>query len=153
MFNITTVNCQESSKEKEQLISTYTEQLLMMEAGLRAIQDFDLVEEIGTILTVKDGIVEADGLIDVSLGELVRFESHELGVVMNLETDLVKIILLGEGLCLKPGDSVYREGRLAGLVVSPYFFGRIIDSLGNFVDDEEMITEEDIDENIIVSEG
>jgi len=83
MFNITTVNCQESSKEKEQLISTYTEQLLMMEAGLRATQNFDLVEEIRTILTVKDGIVEVDGLADASLGEMARFESHRLGVVTN----------------------------------------------------------------------
>jgi len=103
-------------------------------------------KEAGTILTVKDGIVEAAGLENAFSGELIRFESQERGIIMNLETSLVKIVLLGEGLTLKPGQTVYREHKLAGITVTYNFLGRIIDSLGNFTDggDKTEIKEDDL---------
>lgn len=102
-------------------------------------------KETGQILTVKDGIVEVRGLNSAFSGELVKFESHELGLIMDLSADSVKVVLLGEGLTLQPGQSVYRENRLAGFNISDKYLGRISDSLGKFTDGGkvEVLTEED----------
>ena len=89
--------------EKEEItFEAFVEEILKSE-GLQEVADF---KEAGTILTVKDGIVEVDGLDDAFSGELVRFESREYGMIMDLQTDLVKVVLLGEGLTLKPGQTV-----------------------------------------------
>jgi len=117
---------------EEEVFETFVEQILKAE-GISDIAEF---KEAGTILTVKDGIVEVSGLENAFSGELIKFESQEQGIIMNLETSIVKIVLLGEGLTLKPGQMAYREHRLAGITVSYNYFGRIIDSLGNCVDGE-----------------
>jgi len=114
---------------EEELFENFVEQILKAEET--SVAEF---KEAGTILTVKDGIIEASGLENAFSGELVKFESQEYGIIMNLETELVKIVLLGEGLTLKPGQMVYREHRLAGITVSYHYLGRIVDSLGNYTD-------------------
>lgn len=120
------------SEKEEITFEAFVEEILKSE-GLQEVADF---KEAGTILTVKDGIVEVDGLDNAFSGELVRFESREYGMIMDLQTDLVKVVLLGEGLTLKPGQTVYREKRLAGLTVSYHCLGRVMNSLGEYVDGE-----------------
>jgi len=114
---------------EEELFENFVEQILKAEEA--SVAEF---KEAGTILTVKDGIIEASGLENAFSGELIKFESQEYGIIMNLETELVKIVLLGEGLTVKPGQMAYREHRLAGITVSYHYLGRIIDSLGNYTD-------------------
>ena len=114
---------------EEELFENFVEQILKAEET--SVAEF---KEAGTILTVKDGIIEASGLENAFSGELIKFESQEYGVIMNLETEFVKIVLLGEGLTLKPGQMAYREHRLAGITVSYHYLGRIVDSLGNYTD-------------------
>jgi F-type H+-transporting ATPase subunit alpha len=128
--------------DEELLFDNFVEQIFKAEDSLNTVE----FKEAGTILTVKDGIVEIEGLENAFSGELIKFESQEQGIVMNLETALVKVVLLGEGLTLKPGQVAYREHRLSGITVSYNYFGRIIDSLGNCVDGEplEALTEKDL---------
>jgi len=116
----------------EDIFENFVEQILKAE-DTTSVAEF---KEAGTILTVKDGIVEVDGLENAFSGELIKFESQEQGIIMNLETNQVKIVLLGEGLTLKPGQMAYREHKLAGITVSYNYLGRIIDSLGNYTDGE-----------------
>jgi len=130
--------------ENELMFNSFVDQIFKAEETLN-ITEF---KEAGTILTVKDGIVEIDGLENAFSGELVKFESQEQGIIMNLETSLVKVVLLGEGLTLKPGQMVYREHRLSGITVSYNYFGRIVDSLGNCTDGEPLtaLTEKDLNQ-------
>jgi proton translocating ATP synthase F1 alpha subunit len=128
--------------ENELMFNSFVEQIFKAEETMNTA-DF---KEAGTILTVKDGIVEIEGLENAFSGELVKFESQEHGIIMNLETSLVKVVLLGEGLTLKPGQMAYREHRLSGITVSYNYFGHIIDSLGNCTDGEPLteLTEKDL---------
>jgi len=143
MFFLPFIRLQNDTLEDEVLFEKFVDQIFKAELDTNTVADF---KEAGTILTVKDGIVEVSGLDNAFSGELIKFESQEHGIIMNLETSLVKVVLLGEGLTLKPGQMAYREHRLAGVTVSFNYFGRIIDSLGNYVDGETAseLTPEDL---------
>jgi F-type H+-transporting ATPase subunit alpha len=140
MFSLTFIKFADNLTEEE-MFENFVEQILKAEYS--GIAEF---KEAGTILTVKDGIIEVDGLDNAFSGELIKFESQEQGIVMNLETSRVKIVLLSEGLTLKPGQMAYREHRLAGITVSFNYFGRIIDSLGTYTDGEPVaeLTDQDL---------
>ena len=75
------------------------------------------VDEVGTVLTVGDGIVRAYGLSNTQYGELVQFESGLEGIVLNLEEDNVGIVLLGTSKFVKEGSNVKRTGRIASINV------------------------------------
>jgi len=126
-----------SDTNQQDLYNEFIEEILKAEGNSENPVE---LQETGTILTVKDGIVEVSGLENAFSGELIKFESQEQGIIMNLETEIVKVVLLGEGLTLKPGQLAYREHRLAGITVSFQYFGRIVDSLGNFTDGEPLTT-------------
>jgi proton translocating ATP synthase F1 alpha subunit len=142
MFSFSIIKFNEATVTELEF-SNFVEQIFKAETATANLVEF---KEAGTILTVKDGIIEVDGLENAFSGELVKFESQEQGIIMNLETSLVKVVLLGEGLTLKPGQMAYREHRLSGITVSYNYFGRIIDSLGNCTDGEplEELTEKDL---------
>lgn len=96
-------------------------------------QTIDL-KETGIITLVGDGIVVANGLKSVACGELVQFSTQEVGIVLNLESKRVKIVVFGNGFHLKPGQLVTRLKVLAGISVSLLKLGRVVDALGNFID-------------------
>ena len=70
------------------------------------------VDEVGTVLTVGDGIVRAYGLSNTQYGELVQFESGLEGIVLNLEEDNVGIVLLGTSKLLRKGLMLSEQGAL-----------------------------------------
>ena len=70
-------------------------------------------DEIGTVLTIGDGIARVYGLSNVQYGELVQFEGDLEGIVLNLEEDNVGIVLLGASNDIKEGDTVKRTNRIA----------------------------------------
>ncbi|MDQ1161969.1 F-type H+-transporting ATPase subunit alpha [Chryseobacterium sp. SORGH_AS 447] len=92
------------------------------------------VEEVGTVLTIGDGIARVYGLENVQYGELVKFSSDVEGIVLNLEEDNVGVALLGESKLVKEGDTVRRTNRISSIKVGEGMLGRVVDTLGNPID-------------------
>jgi proton translocating ATP synthase F1 alpha subunit len=91
-------------------------------------------QKIGQIHSVADGIVIATGLPAAFVGEVVEFEDGSSGLVMNLERRFLKAVVLGSDVHLRAGQIVRCTGRLLSIPVSHEYLGRIINSLGRFVD-------------------
>jgi len=103
------------------------------------IESFDAqvdISEIGTIISVGDGIARAHGLEKAMAGELLELPHNVMGLAFNLEEDNVGIILLGEAHLIKEGDTVKRTGRIMSIPVGPNFIGRVISPLGQPLDDK-----------------
>src|SRR5690554_6417898 len=98
------------------------------------------LDEVGTVLTVGDGIVRAYGLSNAEYGELVAFESGLEGIVLNLEEDNVGIVLLGPSKEVKEGSTVKRTQRIASLNVGEGIVGRVVNTLGQPIDGKGPIT-------------
>ena len=103
----------------------------------KQLKDFDStssLDEIGSVLTVGDGIARAYGLSNAQYGELVEFSNGAQGIVLNLEEDNVGIVLLGTSTDIKEGDTVKRTSRIASVKVGEGIVGRVVDTLGNPID-------------------
>ncbi|MCE3074256.1 F0F1 ATP synthase subunit alpha [Chryseobacterium gwangjuense] len=100
------------------------------------------VEEVGTVLTIGDGIARVYGLENVQYGELVKFSSDVEGIVLNLEEDNVGVALLSESKLVKEGDTVTRTNRISSIKVGEGMLGRVVDTLGNPIDGKGPITGE-----------
>jgi len=98
------------------------------------------LDEVGTVLTVGDGIVRAYGLANAQYGELVEFEGGLEGIVLNLEEDNVGIVLLGTSVGVREGSTVKRTERIASIKVGEGIVGRVVDTLGNPIDGKGPIT-------------
>jgi F-type H+-transporting ATPase subunit alpha len=92
------------------------------------------VAEVGTVLSVGDGIARVYGLDKVMSGELVDFGHELFGLALNLEEDNVGVVLLGESQEVKEGQEVRRTGRIIQVPVGPELVGRVIDPLGRPLD-------------------
>src|SRR5690554_1715802 len=103
------------------------------------------LDEVGTVLTVGDGIVRAYGLSNAEYGELVAFESGLEGIVLNLEEDNVGIVLLGPSKEVKEGSTVKRTQRIASLKVGEGIVGRVVNTLGQPIDGKGPIVGETYD--------
>jgi len=94
------------------------------------------VDEVGTILTLGDGIARVHGLDKVMAGELLSFPHGVAGIALNLEEGQVGVVLLGEYTELKEGDEVKRTGRIMSVPVGEAMIGRVVNSLGVPIDDK-----------------
>src|ERR1700719_2697886 len=97
------------------------------------------VDEVGTVLTLGDGIARVHGLDKVMAGELLSFPHGLAGIAMNLEEDQVGVVLLGEFTEIKEGDEVKRTGRIMSVPVGDALIGRVVNSLGVPIDDKGLI--------------
>nr|YP_010760488.1 ATP synthase CF1 alpha subunit [Cuscuta polyanthemos]WEY30466.1 ATP synthase CF1 alpha subunit [Cuscuta polyanthemos] len=88
----------------------------------------------GTVLQVGDGIVRIYGLDEVMAGELIEFEEGTRGIALNLESNNVGVVLMGDGLGIKEGSSVKATGRIAQIPVGDAYLGRVVNSLANPID-------------------
>ena len=95
--------------------------------------DQDLAE-VGSVLSVGDGIARAYGLGRVALGEIVEFANGTKGMAFNLEEDNVGIVVMGETSTIKEGDTVKRTAEIASVPVGDALIGRVVDALGNPID-------------------
>src|SRR5437773_4077624 len=93
------------------------------------------VSEVGTVIKVGDGIAEIHGLEKVMAGELLEFPHEVRGLALNLEEDKVGAVLFGDFQKIKQGDLVKRTGRIMQVPVGQALIGRVMDALGNPVDD------------------
>src|SRR6185436_9338436 len=98
------------------------------------------LEEVGTVLQVGDGIARIYGLSKVQSGELIEFETGLSGIVLNMEEDNVGAVLLGNSNDIKEGDIAKRTGKIAPINVGEGMLGRVVDTLGNPIDDIGQIT-------------
>ena len=94
------------------------------------------VDEVGTIITLGDGIARVYGLDKVMAGELLSFPHNVSGIAMNLEEDQVGVVILGEYTEIKEGDEVKRTGRIMSVPVGDALIGRVVNSLGVPIDDK-----------------
>ena len=103
----------------------------------KQLSEFDQkvdVSEVGTVLSVGDGIAHVHGLAGVMAGELVEFKDGLTGLALNLEEDNVGIAVFGEDREIKEGDSARRTGRIAAVPVGEGLAGRVVDALGRAID-------------------
>jgi F-type H+/Na+-transporting ATPase subunit alpha len=112
--------------------------ILLREINAADLKDFD-VEQVGTILEVKDGIARIYGLGKAMAGEMLEITSSETGqqitaLCLNLEEDNIGAVILGDYLQLKEGDDVRRTSRVLEVPVGPELVGRVVDALGRPID-------------------
>ncbi|KAG6540249.1 hypothetical protein Mapa_018375 [Marchantia paleacea] len=97
------------------------------------------IVNIGTVLQVGDGIARIYGLDKVMAGELVEFEDGTVGIALNLESDNVGAVLMGDGLTIQEGSSVKATGKIAQIPVSDSYLGRVVNALAQPIDGKGQI--------------
>src|SRR3990172_208790 len=111
----------------------------------KQIENFEVgvtVTEVGTVIKVGDGIAEIHGLEKVMAGELLEFPHDVRGLALNLEEDKIGAVLFGEFQKIKEGDLVKRTGRIMEVPVGEALIGRVVDALGNAIDERGAIITE-----------
>jgi F-type H+/Na+-transporting ATPase subunit alpha len=103
---------------------------------IRGFEGSVAVRETGRVLSCGDGIARIYGLQNAASGELLEFPHSIYGIVLNLEEDNVGAALFGEPQGIKEGDEVKRSGRIAEVPVGDAILGRVVDSLGQPIDDK-----------------
>lgn len=101
---------------------------------IRQFHSEELIEEIGTVSYIGDGIARAYGLENVMIGEMVEFANGTIGMVQNLETKDVGIIIFGEYVNIHEGDLVRRLHKIMEVPVGNGLLGRVINPLGEAID-------------------
>ncbi len=98
------------------------------------------VAEVGTVLSVGDGIARVHGLDKVQAGEMVEFPGGIRGMALNLESDNVGVVIFGEDRDIKEGDVVKRTATIVDCPVGKGLLGRVVDALGNPIDGKGPLT-------------
>jgi F-type H+-transporting ATPase subunit alpha len=99
------------------------------------------IAEVGTVLSVGDGIARIYGLDKVQAGEMVEFPSGIKGMALNLETDNVGVVIFGDDSGIREGDTVKRTGAIVDVPVGRGLLGRVVDGLGNPIDGKGPLTD------------
>ncbi len=101
------------------------------------IAQFDAAAEasnVGTVVSVTDGIVRIHGLADVRYGEMIEFPGNTFGLALNLEQDSVGSVVLGDYEHITEGNQVKTTGRILEVPTGPELLGRVVDALGDPID-------------------
>ncbi|RVQ65489.1 F0F1 ATP synthase subunit alpha [Croceicoccus ponticola] len=99
------------------------------------------VSEVGSVLSVGDGIARIHGLDKVQAGEMVEFPGGIQGMALNLEADNVGAVIFGSDATIKEGDQVKRTGTIVDVPVGKGLLGRVVDALGNPIDGKGPLTD------------
>jgi len=94
------------------------------------------VDEVGSVISVGDGIARVHGLDRCMAGEMLEFPHEVYGIALNLEEDQVGVVLLGEYEAIKEGDVVKRTNKIMSVPVGDAMIGRVVDALGKPLDDK-----------------
>ena len=104
-----------------------------------AIDTFDADAEarnVGTVVEVGDGIAQIYGLEGALASEMLEFPNGVMGLALNLEEETVGAVILGDASAIKEGDTVKTTGRVVEVPVGQALLGRVVDPLGNPIDDK-----------------
>ena len=100
------------------------------------------VEEVGSVISVGDGIARIHGLENAMAVEMLEFPHGVTGIALNLEEDQVGAVLLGEYTEIKEGDTVKRTGKIMSVPVGEALIGRVVNPLGEAADGKGAIVTE-----------
>jgi F-type H+-transporting ATPase subunit alpha len=114
-----------------------------IEQKLLSVQALPGLKNVGTVISVGDGVAKISGLSQAGFGEEVEFETGTRGLILALDEDFVFSILLADDRQIKEGVKVEKTGRILGINVSLDLIGRIIDPLGNPLDGKSLKTSSD----------
>ncbi|MFA5072897.1 MAG: F0F1 ATP synthase subunit alpha [Nitrospirota bacterium] len=120
------------------------------------ISDFEKtveVSEIGTVITVGDGIAKVFGLDNVMSGELLEFPGGVLGMALNLEEESVGVVLMGNDTGIREGDIVKRTKRIAEVPVGDAVIGRVVDGIGQPIDGKGPIASKEFRKVEVIAPG
>ena len=124
------------SVRPEEISQIIRERISKFEARLQ-------VEEVGTVLTVGDGVARVFGLMNVQAGELVEFPSGSKGMVLNLESNNVGVAILGDDFSIKEGSIVKRTEKIVQVPVGDALLGRVVNAIGEPLDGQGEIKSSD----------
>ncbi len=108
----------------------------LLRQQIEGYEDRVHVDEVGTIVSLGDGIARIHGLDKVMAGELIDFPHGVAGLAMNLDEDQVGAVLLGDYTELREGDQVKRSGKIMAVPVGDALIGRVVNALGQPIDDK-----------------
>jgi len=114
------------------------------------IANFDAdaqVSEVGSVLSVGDGIARIHGLDNVQAGEMVEFDDGTKGMALNLESDNVGVVIFGSDSAIKEGSTAKRTGTIVDVPVGRGLLGRVVDALGNPIDGKGPIQGAELPQN------
>jgi F-type H+-transporting ATPase subunit alpha len=106
----------------------------ILQSKVSNINQVNDLKEFGTVISIGDGIARVFGLTKVQAGEMVEFSSGIKGMALNLETDNVGIVVLGNDREIQEGDIVKRTGSIVDVPIGEGMLGRVVDALGNPID-------------------
>jgi F-type H+/Na+-transporting ATPase subunit alpha len=107
----------------------------ILKEQIRDYQSGVVISEVGTVISVGDGIARIHGLDNVMAGELLDFPHGVKGIALNLEEDNVGAVLFGEYTLISEGDEVQRTKRIMSVPVGPAMIGRVVNALGEPIDE------------------
>ncbi len=102
----------------------------LIKTRIEKFQSTTDARNVGTVITVTDGICRVHGLADARYGEMLEFPGNTFGLALNLEQDSVGSVVLGEYKHISEGATVKTTGRILEVPVGPELLGRVVDSLG-----------------------
>ncbi|HZH97918.1 MAG TPA: F0F1 ATP synthase subunit alpha [Fimbriimonadaceae bacterium] len=111
------------------------------------------VEHVGTVLQVGDGIARVYGLPDCQMGELLEFPGNVMGLALNLEEDSIGAVLIGDDSEIKEGNAVRETGRIIEIPVGRAMLGRVVNALGQPVDNRGPIAGEEFKRLEVMAPG
>ncbi len=117
----------------------------ILKKQLSGFESTTTLDEVGSVLTVGDGIARIYGLSNAQYGELVEFENGLEGIVLNLEEDNVGVVLLGHSSEIVEGSTVKRTQRIASINVGEGIVGRVVNTLGEPIDGKGTISGETVE--------
>lgn len=118
--------------DNNKIIETLEKKLMTFGTDVKA-------QNVGTVVKNTDGVITASGLSRAIMGEKVIFANGDMGTILNLDEDSVSIILLEEASGIKEGDTLKTTGEMLSIEVSEELLGRVIDPLGNPLDNKPKI--------------
>ena len=122
----------------------------------KKISDFEKtveVAEVGTVITVGDGIAKVFGLDNVMSGELLEFPGGVMGMALNLEEESVGAVLMGDDSKIREGDIVKRTKRIAEVPVGDAIIGRVVDGIGQPIDGKGPIASKEFRHIEVIAPG
>lgn len=112
----------------------------LLKEKIKHYEDKIVTDDVGTVMTVGDGIALVQGLDQAMAGEVVVFQDGTRGMIQNLEEELVGIVILGDDSEIKEGQNVKRTKEIVEVPVGDALLGRVVDALGRPIDDLGPIT-------------
>lgn len=128
MFNISKKFFKSTNNLKKKL--SVGEAAVVLEQRISGISQVNDLKEYGSVISIGDGIARVFGLLKVQAGEMVEFSSGVKGMALNLETDNVGIVVLGNDREIMEGDVVKRMGSIVDVPIGEEMLGRVLDALG-----------------------